>query len=410
MSETTNDTAPPPGPPPPPPGPSGPGDGWNRENLTDYRRLRRSRSDRKIAGVAGGLGRHLNIDPTILRVLFVVLIFFGGAGVLLYGALWLVVPEEHTEKSVVGTSDSTRNVVLVVVAVIAALLVLGDSWGRGFPWPLAVVGLVIAVVLLARDRNDGGRQPVPPPPAYPPPAPGSAPDSAPDDATRPLVDEGSQPPPWYPPTPPPPVRPDPRRSGPLLFGLTLAVLAVALGALGLYDASGGSVNDAAYPALGLAVVGAMLLLGAFVGRAGGLIALGLVGVLALVATGIGGPSFEGSRDQTIRPASAADVADHYQVPAGRIDLDLTDVRDLEALDGRSITIEANAGELLVAVPDGLHVDYDADIQYGGAITTPAGERDGWASELAGQLGDPENDPSIHLNIDLKFGHIEVRQQ
>ena len=50
-----------------------------------------------MAGVAGGLGRHLDVDPTILRVLFVVLVFFGGAGLLLYGALWLLVPEEGTE-------------------------------------------------------------------------------------------------------------------------------------------------------------------------------------------------------------------------------------------------------------------------------------------------------------------------
>ena len=50
------------------------------ENLRNYERLHRSATDRKIAGVAGGLGRHLNIDPTVLRVLFVVLALFGGAG------------------------------------------------------------------------------------------------------------------------------------------------------------------------------------------------------------------------------------------------------------------------------------------------------------------------------------------
>src|ERR671918_774010 len=48
------------------------------DHLRDYSGLRRSRTDRKIAGVAGGLGRHLNIDPTVLRVVFVVLSLFGG--------------------------------------------------------------------------------------------------------------------------------------------------------------------------------------------------------------------------------------------------------------------------------------------------------------------------------------------
>ena len=69
--------------------------GMDRENLRSYQRLTRSTTDRKVAGVAGGLGRHLNVDPTLLRVLFVVLCFFGGAGFLLYGVAWLVVPEDY---------------------------------------------------------------------------------------------------------------------------------------------------------------------------------------------------------------------------------------------------------------------------------------------------------------------------
>ena len=43
---------------------------------------------------AGGLARHLDIDPIIVRVALVVLVFFGGSGLLLYGAMWLLVPEE----------------------------------------------------------------------------------------------------------------------------------------------------------------------------------------------------------------------------------------------------------------------------------------------------------------------------
>ena len=65
-------------------------------------------TDRKVAGVAGGLGRHLNIDPTILRVLFVVLVFFGGAGFVLYGAAWLLVPEDGRDSAAISTRDDTR--------------------------------------------------------------------------------------------------------------------------------------------------------------------------------------------------------------------------------------------------------------------------------------------------------------
>lgn len=55
-------------------------------------RLRLSATDRRIAGVCGGLGAFFDLDPLLFRVAFVVLAFVGGLGILLYLALWLVVP------------------------------------------------------------------------------------------------------------------------------------------------------------------------------------------------------------------------------------------------------------------------------------------------------------------------------
>ncbi len=52
-----------------------------------------SNTDRKIAGVCGGLGEFFQIDPVIFRIIFVVLSFLGGVGVLLYLILWLVAPK-----------------------------------------------------------------------------------------------------------------------------------------------------------------------------------------------------------------------------------------------------------------------------------------------------------------------------
>ncbi len=58
------------------------------------RKLYRSRTDRKIAGVLGGIAEYANVDPTAMRVLFVVLAFLtGGAAVLAYPLMWLVMPE-----------------------------------------------------------------------------------------------------------------------------------------------------------------------------------------------------------------------------------------------------------------------------------------------------------------------------
>jgi len=58
--------------------------------------LHLSETDCKIAGVAGGLGQCFHIDPLIFRVAFVVLAFVGGMGVLLYLALWLLMPRPPT--------------------------------------------------------------------------------------------------------------------------------------------------------------------------------------------------------------------------------------------------------------------------------------------------------------------------
>lgn len=60
------------------------------------RRLHLSRTERKIAGVCGGLGAYLEVDPIFFRVMFVVLAFLGGIGIVLYVALWLVMPEESS--------------------------------------------------------------------------------------------------------------------------------------------------------------------------------------------------------------------------------------------------------------------------------------------------------------------------
>ena len=60
-------------------------------------RLTRSKTDRRIAGVAGGLARHFGVDATLIRILWVVAIVFGGFGLLLYIILWIVLPEGDEE-------------------------------------------------------------------------------------------------------------------------------------------------------------------------------------------------------------------------------------------------------------------------------------------------------------------------
>ncbi len=57
------------------------------------KRLYRSIRNRKIAGVCGGLGEYFDIDPTLMRLLAVVLFLAGGGGGLAYIVAWIIVPE-----------------------------------------------------------------------------------------------------------------------------------------------------------------------------------------------------------------------------------------------------------------------------------------------------------------------------
>ncbi len=61
---------------------------------TEVKKLYRSREERMIAGVAGGVGDYTGIDPTVVRLLFVLAVVFGGSGLLIYLAMLILVPEE----------------------------------------------------------------------------------------------------------------------------------------------------------------------------------------------------------------------------------------------------------------------------------------------------------------------------
>jgi phage shock protein PspC (stress-responsive transcriptional regulator) len=356
-----------------------------RDEVRDLGRLRRSRQDRKVAGVAGGLARHLDIDPIILRVALVVLVFFGGAGLLIYGACWLLVPDEYTDEATLRLDDRSRGVALILVGAIAALAVVGDSMGNwGFPWPLAIIGLI--VLLVVSIRGDRRARPVPPAAYVPPPPP-------PPGATY-----------AAPPMPPPAPR-NPKKRGPLLFWFTMALTALSVGLLGIADLAGAPVTGSAYPALALGLIGAMLVVGAFYGRAGGLIAVGLVAALATAGATAAHEVDAGHIDES--PTRAVDVDDTYELFAGKIELDLSDVRDVRNLDGRTINVEAVFGQIVVTVPEGVDVEVDATVD--GGETRLFGENQS-SSNSARHSARVADAPTLDIDADLAFGEITVDTQ
>jgi phage shock protein C len=57
-----------------------------------YKKLYRSRKERMIAGVCGGLAEFFGMDPTWIRLMFIILFFLGGCTLLIYVIMWLIVP------------------------------------------------------------------------------------------------------------------------------------------------------------------------------------------------------------------------------------------------------------------------------------------------------------------------------
>jgi phage shock protein C len=62
-----------------------------------------------IAGVAAGIARYLDVDVTAVRIILAVLTVVGGAGVPIYLAAWLLIPEEGSEQSIAGGFLQSRS-------------------------------------------------------------------------------------------------------------------------------------------------------------------------------------------------------------------------------------------------------------------------------------------------------------
>lgn len=142
-------------------------------------RLYRSRGDRMIFGVAAGMARYFKIDSSIVRLLWVLLVLAGGAGLLLYIVAAIVIPEEpvgHAPATGHGgaasggpaptwgasASDAGSRDVGPPIVLGAALILLGGwfllqrfvpSIDGSLLWPLALVGLGVVFVVGAMRRQ-----------------------------------------------------------------------------------------------------------------------------------------------------------------------------------------------------------------------------------------------------------------
>ena len=158
------------------------------------RRLYRSRSDRMVWGVCGGLAKYFDMDPTIVRIIAVLLIFANGLGILAYIIMAIVVPlegskvttpketikenvedmketagelgreiqstlvgEEGESEEVAKVRHRRRNVLGIILIVLGILFLLGSfnlfwwfDWSNF--WPLILVAIGVLIILSARRR------------------------------------------------------------------------------------------------------------------------------------------------------------------------------------------------------------------------------------------------------------------
>ncbi|WP_442930170.1 PspC domain-containing protein [Micromonospora sp. LH3U1] len=194
-----------------PPGQGGPGPSATPPPLggtgfTSRYGLVRPREGRYLAGVCAAIGRATNTDPVLWRVLLAVLGFFGGIGILVYVAAWLIIPNEGDTaspvESMLGRGRSSMSPVTVIILGILVAASFGYIVTDAFRAVLLGAAILVAgALLLNRDSRNpqpgtpggpapsapSGTPPGPVPPvAWPAPSYGAAPPTGPL-ATAPMV-------------------------------------------------------------------------------------------------------------------------------------------------------------------------------------------------------------------------------
>jgi len=149
------------------------------------RKLYRSQTDQVIAGVCGGLAEHFDIDPVIIRVVFILLAFFGGGGVLIYFILWIALPkkpydftfnartgpetgdsnepsrtesispepETEQKKSMASKGSLIGGIILLTLGTLFLIDEFIPHWDFGRLWPVILIVIGFALIAGAVNRS-----------------------------------------------------------------------------------------------------------------------------------------------------------------------------------------------------------------------------------------------------------------
>jgi phage shock protein PspC (stress-responsive transcriptional regulator) len=350
-------------------------------------RLERPRDGRMLAGVAAGIARHVNLDPTLVRIGFAVACVAGGFGVLAYVAGALLIPEEGSEKPILhaGSSKSASTIAGVSLLIVGAFMAAdsvfdGRLFGHVF-WTVAF--LAAGTWLLLRSPGENARVSTPPTPDQP------------TAETRVM-----------PPAPPPPPREPRGRSGTRLVAGVMLLVAGGLSAV--FAATGSDLDWQSIAGIAVIAAGATLAVGAFLGASPWLalppLALGAA-VASLAAAGV---ELEGPiGDRHWAPATKSELKSEYQMAIGELDLDLRGL-DLPAESVTTVRTQLGMGELHVHVPAGAEVRIDGHAG-AGEVRLPGGSSDGTDVDREEILDARPGAPVIVLDAEVGFGELRVER-
>ncbi len=376
--------------------------------------LVRPRDDRVIAGVGSGLAHRFGIGTGWVRVGFVFLSFFGGLGVLLYIVGWLAIREEGQPTAIaerwIGDLEGSTAWIGVGLIILAGMILLGATNVVRVELVLAG-GLFLAGVLLYRGRLG------PDLPASPegtePDGVATAPHTTDTDDEPAVPSEGAEP---LAASPPPvvadgrslqrPVEPLPPREPSYLGRIVVASALIVVGGMALLD-NLDVIDPGArhYVAAGVLVLGLGLLVGSLVGRARGLIAIGLLLLPVLLVTAAVRVPFAGEwGDRRFTPADAGELRSSYELSGGQMTLDLRGLTGVESVT--PVTAELGIGEMIVRLPAAMDVEVSAGVGIG-ALDIFGSEEGGVGVDDRFVVGNGDGEIDLVLDLEVGIGAIQI---
>ena len=371
------------------------------------RRLLRSR-DRVVFGVAAGLADYFRLDPTLVRVGFVVATLFGGFGLLPYVILALVVPmddgsgrPEHRDRPPTG--------LIVLAAVVLLVFLPGPIWGAwdhghwgGLWWAwgggwLLLVGLgALGAYLVMRGRGGGGAEPQ------------RAGTGTTETARFSESGAGAEPATEVQPQPRTGPHPAVRAIGIALIVVAALCAACAIAALSAWTVATGNGEVAAGIVIALgAAVAAAAIAGARV--APWLIIPALVVALPAGAAAASEIRFDGDLgEREYSPTTAAEIpADGYRLGVGQL---IVDLQQLQLRPGQTVNVSTDlgVGQSIVSVPPNACLEVDAHGS-AGELYVRGQRSEGVDPDLS--ASPPRTGvPRIVLDADIDLGQLLVSER